>query len=98
MNKACDLKQYVDLKEYFEEKFRSQDKALELSRAVIEKRLDALNEWRQQNKDERETTITKVEYNARHQLLEQKIEAVQRIVYMGLGALAVIELILRFAK
>lgn len=95
-------KEGVTLKEYLEDKmdlqFESRDKALELQAGMMNTRLDALNEWRQQNRDERQTFLTKSEYDSKHQLLENKMEAMQKIIWLALGALIVIDYIIKFLK
>ena len=48
-------------------------------------RLDAFNEWRQQNKDERSMFASK-----------QEVTALTRLVYVGLGIILAIEALLRF--
>ena len=90
------LKDYFDtriteLETALRDKFVAQDKALDLATDQLEKRLTLLNELRG-------NVITKTEYDARHYLLETKIEALQKIMNIGIGGLLVIEIILRFIK
>lgn len=88
----------VSLRDYFDEKFKDLEKATDLAAENLKIRLDSLNEWRAQNKDERDTYLSRVEYEAKHLLLEQKIEGLQKMLYIGLGALLVVEAILKFIK
>ena len=77
-------------------RFEAQKIALDKAETATNLRLEGLNEWRAQNKDERACLMTRVEYEAKHQLLLSKVEASQKIIYMGLGALATIQFILKF--
>jgi hypothetical protein len=81
----------ISLKEFINAKFEALEKSTELSRIGMEKRLDSMNEFRQQLKDQNSTFITKAE----HQIVITKIEYLEKIVYMGLGGLLVLEVILK---
>ena len=81
----------ISLKEFINAKFEALEKSTELSRIGMEKRLDSMNEFRQQLKDQNSTFITKAE----HQIVITKIEYLEKIVYMGLGGLLVLEVFLK---
>lgn len=87
-----------DVEEEVNIKFDARDKALELQSKVYNQRIDSLNEWRAQNKDERDSYLTRIEYEAKHQLLENKMESMQKIIWLALGALIVIDYIIKFLK
>lgn len=92
----------IDLKEHFEkicnEKMCAQKEALSLARESLEKRLEHMNEFRSQLSEQSITFMTKDIYEARHKELTSKIESIEKIVYIGMGMCAVIELMLRFIK
>jgi hypothetical protein len=89
---------YITLKEYMEDKFLMSDKALELATKVLDVRLTAMNNFREQMQSERDTFLTKDEYEVNHSLLESKIEIVQKFMWVLTGGLVVMELVLRFIK
>ena len=64
----------------------------------LNRRLEGMNEFRSALKDQNSTFLTRLEYDSKHALLEQKIEVVQKLVYIGLGIAIVIEIALRFIK
>ena len=68
----CDTK-FIDITRETNLKFESRDKALELYAKVLENRLETLNEWRDQNKDERLHFLTKDAYESKHELLLSKV-------------------------
>ena len=86
----------VSLKEYIDTRIRDIERATDLAANHLSIRLESLNEWRLQNKDERNCYVTKVEYEANHKLLEVKIEALQKLVWIGVGGLFVIEIALNY--
>lgn len=74
------------LKEYFEQRFIDQDKAVQAAllaakEAVLkaenatEKRFESVNEFRQQLSDQTNTFLSRAEYNASHKALEDKMDA-----------------------
>jgi hypothetical protein len=79
-----------------EEKLKASEIAKELAAENIKLRIDSLNEWRSQNKDERIAFLPRETYEVNHRLLEAKIDNAQRLVYIGLGGVLVLELVLRF--
>ena len=88
----------ISLKEFITDKFQTLEKNMDLSRISMDKRLDGMNEFRQQLKDQNGTFITKTDYEGRHQTLETKIEGLEKIVYVGLGVCMAIEFALKFFK
>jgi hypothetical protein len=99
----------VSLKEYFDEKFKENDRALDLAQKELSIRLEHLNEFRDAMKDQTSQCITRLEYGAQHELLrtefvnglkllDTKFDMMQKLVYVGVGILLVIEVTLRFIK
>ena len=85
----------ISLKEFITDKFQTLEKNMDLSRISMDKRLDGMNEFRQQLKDQNGTFITKTDYEGRHLTLETKIEALEKIVYIGLGICLALEIALK---
>jgi len=54
----------VTLTEHFDERFRAQEKALELAYASMEKRLDGMNEFRQALRDQNSLFVNRAEHDA----------------------------------
>jgi hypothetical protein len=46
--------------------------------------------------EQQETFMTRKEYESRHEQLEGKVDLLAKFVYMGLGAVTVIEVLLKF--
>lgn len=97
----------ITLKEYFDLKVKSLEEKVELhfklNKIALDKaeqttnlRLEGMNEFRSAMKDQSNTYLTKSDYAANHKNLEDKNHALEKIVFMGLGALAVIELLFKF--
>lgn len=95
-------KEGVALKDYFDskitdletalrDKFETQDRALDLATTQLEKRLGLLNELRG-------NVLSKEEYEAKHLLLETKIENLQKIIYIATGAFLILDYIIKFVK
>lgn len=66
------------LKEYFERRLVDLDKAVTKAEAAHEKRLEGMNEFRNQLNDQQKTFISRDYYDAQHRSLEEKITAVDR--------------------
>jgi Fe2+ transport system protein B len=84
-NNEFNWKDSVSLKEYVERmasemcrsndlRFTAQDKALELARETIERRLESMNEFRSQLKDQAATFMTSAVYEAKHELLQKQVD------------------------
>lgn len=61
----------VSLKDYFEEKFSLLEKATNLANDNLKVRLESMNEFRSQMKDQTGTFVTKSELNAKLDSLEK---------------------------
>lgn len=88
----------VSLKEYVDTKLIDIKTATDLAAENLKVRLNNLNEWREQNKSERANYLTRNEYDSKHELLNTKIETLQKFVWMGLGALLLTEILLKYFK
>jgi hypothetical protein len=63
-----------DLKGSFDDKLEAQDKALELAQRIMDKRLDSMNEFREQLKNAEGSFMTRSVYDARHELLQKQVD------------------------
>ena len=57
-----------------DEKFRMIEKATDLATENLRVRLDGLNEWRSQNRDERDQYLSKAVYEGKHELLQTQVD------------------------
>ncbi|MFA5014018.1 MAG: hypothetical protein WC549_00560 [Actinomycetota bacterium] len=89
-------RRFQDLEEKLNLRFNEFNKATLLATDNLKVRLDGLNEWRMQNKDERNQFITKDAYEAKHQLIENKIETFQKFMYIVMGVVLTAEFIFKF--
>jgi len=80
------------------EKFISNDRSLTLQAKEYERRLNDLNGEANRIKNMQETFLPREVYTSRYDLLNTKIEALEKLVYVGLGLFIAIEFILRFIK
>ena len=70
-----DEKAIVTLKEYVEARLQGMDRATEMARLSMEKRLDAMNEFRDTLRDQAATLVPRSE----HDLLARQIEECRRV-------------------
>ena len=95
-NNGFTYKDGVSLKEYCDTRFLQNDKEVKLANDQLQIRLEHLNEFRASMKDQAGLFLTRAEFEAKYQLLEVKIDLVQKLVYIGIGVLLVLEIIFRF--
>ena len=63
----------VPLKEHIESRLGALEKATSLAANNMERRLESMNEFRQQLREQAATFVSKTEYDSKHQLLIDKI-------------------------
>jgi hypothetical protein len=73
---------------------RLREKAIEVARAEMNRRLDQMNEFREQLKDQERTYVTKVEFSPSYQQVEKRIASLERLVYIGFGAALIVNALL----
>ena len=98
-----DTKQYIDQEiDHLEEKValltREQVRALKKASLEIDRRLEGMNEFREQLNKQASTFITRDEYQLSLKLVEQKITNLSRILYIGIGIFIVLEVVLRLTQ
>ena len=73
---------------------RNQEIALNKAATATDYRLENMNEFRASLRDQTASYMTRNEYEGKHYSLQQEIKSLQRIVYMGLGGVVVLQFIL----
>lgn len=68
----------MTLKEYFERRLLDMEKAVTKAEASHEKRLESLNEFRDQLKDQADTFVEKSLHYAQHDAIEDRINGIRR--------------------
>jgi septation ring formation regulator EzrA len=66
------------LKKYFEQKFKSIDRAVTKAEIATEKRFETVNEWRESYADLVRSYIPRNEYESGHETLEDKINIIDK--------------------
>jgi hypothetical protein len=97
------LKEYTDfamttLDEKFMTITKKDEEAVKTAKESMEHRLDNLNEFRAQLNDQTGTFLKKDIFEVSHRLIEQRVDALARLVYIGVGICIAVEVILRLIK
>jgi ribosome-associated translation inhibitor RaiA len=105
-NKFHDSKAYVDirftdLQIKMDVHFSSIQTAIDKAETAINTRLEGMNEFRDQLKDQAGQFVTRPEFTGlkdqvAHHITRGEFAAIQKLVYVGLGAVLAIELLLKF--
>jgi hypothetical protein len=74
------------------------EKGIEKTELMLNKRLEGMNEFRAALKDQNMQFVTRVEYEGRHEQICDKIDFLQKLVFVGLGLVLAVEFFLRFLK
>ena len=85
----------ISLKEFFCEKISALEKAKDVALIAMDKRLDNMNEIKGAMKDQQANFITRSEFSSKIDMLEAKIDMQQKLLYIGVGGVAVIEIVFR---
>ncbi len=83
----------VSLRDLMEARVSAIEKELRLSRESLDKRLESMNEFREQMSDQQKSYLPRAEYYARHETLEKRIAGLEKIVWGMGGGIALIEVI-----
>ena len=88
---------YVDIKFIaHEHEHELINKALDLADQKLEYRLERMNELREENMSDKANFLAKSEYYIEHKGVVDKIENLQKFMYLVLGGLLIIELIFKY--
>lgn len=109
-NEMVSLREYLEAKIDFrciemlhlKELYETKLDAVNLSHAKFElllnTRWESMNEIREQLGTQKSESLSRLEYDANHKLLESKIDSIVKIVWTISGTLAALEIVLRFIK
>lgn len=84
----------ISLKKHFNKRIKDIKEAAKVALAAMDKRLDGMNEFRNQLKDQTANFSTKESVDTQMQMLESKIEALQKLVYIGIGGVLTLQIII----
>jgi len=82
----------VTLREYMESRFSSIQRAVDKAEESTEKRFAAVNEMRAMVTDAASKFMPRIEYETSHRALVDKVEGLQKFLWMGLGAMLAVQL------
>jgi hypothetical protein len=86
----------VSLKEYTITQLIDIKESIKIAYASMEKRLDSINEFRETLKDQSAKFLTREEYDAKHQTLQNQLDSMQRVIWTGIGFLLAAQFLLKF--
>ena len=89
---------FEHLREVLELRIASADRALALQSVEYQRRLDELNHAAERMAAMRATFVDVNVYRVQHAMLEQKVDTVTRLVFIGVGAVAALQLALHYWK
>lgn len=98
---VASLKEYTDFAMYtLDEKFmtitKKDEEAVKTAKDSMEHRLDNLNHIYAQMKEAQDEYLKKEIFEVSHRLIEQRVDALARLVYIGVGICVAVELLIRF--
>jgi hypothetical protein len=82
----------VSLREFMEARFTSLQRAVDKAEEANDKRFSAINEMRAMVTDAASRFMPRIEYETAHRALVEKVEALQKFLWMGLGAMLAVQL------
>ena len=88
----------VTLREYFDVKFELQERALTLQAEEYRRRLSDLNNEAERLRVMQTTYLPREVYESNHSGVVNKIEALEKIVFVGLGIAITLQFVLHFFK
>ena len=68
------------------------DEALRSAKDEMNRRLESMNEFRNQLEKQANTFISRDEYEPKHELVNQKVDSISKMVYIGVGILIVVQI------
>jgi hypothetical protein len=82
----------VSLRDYMEARFTSLQRAVDKAEESNDKRFAAVNEMRDMVTDAASRFMPRIEYETAHRAVVEKVEALQKFLWMGLGAVLAVQL------
>ena len=83
---------YVSLREYVDIRFNAVEIAVDKAESATTKRFESVNEMRSMVTDAAQRFMPRMEYETSHRALVEKVEALQKFLWVGLGAVLAIQL------
>ncbi len=80
-----------------EERLAGNDKALEIAKQEVDRRLLGMNELREQISIERNQYLSRLEFESKHQALIDQVNALQKFQWLLVGGLTVLEIFIGIA-
>mgnify|MGYP001211989895 CR=1 FL=1 len=80
-----------NLEDKFDIKLSALDNKLDKIDKINDVKHESMNQVREQLDDQARTFVTKEMYESKHEVIENKIEALQKLVFIGLGVWMVIQ-------
>lgn len=90
------MSESVSLKEYLNSRIDDVKESVKTAYAAMEKRLEGMNEFRSQLKDQAGRFVTREEMDQRFTSTNARIEALQRIVWIGIGISLALQFVFQF--
>jgi|SRR6185437_5045552 len=82
----------ITLREYIESRFASLQRAVDKAEESNEKRFAAVNEMRAMVADAALQYMPRAEFESQHRGIVEKVESLQKFLWVGLGAVLAIQL------
>ncbi len=83
---------YVSLREYVDIRFKAVEDAVGKAETATGKRFEGVNEMRAMVTDAAQRFMPRLEYETSQRALVEKVEALQKFLWVGLGAVLAIQL------
>jgi ElaB/YqjD/DUF883 family membrane-anchored ribosome-binding protein len=83
----------VTLREYVESRLDALALAVRKAEEATDKRFSAVNEMRAMVTDAARNYLPRSEYDASHQALSDKLDAMQKMVWIGVGVVAALQFV-----
>lgn len=83
----------VSLKDYTDQRFADNERAIDKAAAAVDKRLDGMNEFRDQLRDQASTFLPRTEYQVHHEALMDRVMLLESWRNKTLGVVAVLTIL-----
>ena len=83
----------ITLRDYMESRFESLQRAVDKAEESSDRRFAAVNEMRAMVTDAASAYVTRTEFESTHSALVEKVEALQKMLWVGLGVLLALQFV-----
>lgn len=91
------MSETISLKKHLNQRFKDIKDAIRVASAAMDKRLDGMNEFRNQLNDQTKSFVTKESVDERFTSMQSKIDALQKFNNIALGAFLIIQIMIGIA-